>query len=75
MMTLNVTISDIEFDKFGIKKENMTFTEFLELISRELMRQNMDKCVTLAEKYGLSAMTMDEITAEVNAVRNAKNSH
>lgn len=74
MRTLNISISDIEFNKFGIRKDNLTFAEFVELISRELMRQNLNKCVALAEKYGLSSMTMDEINEEVKAVRNAKNS-
>jgi hypothetical protein len=73
MKILNISISEIEFNKFGIKKNNFTFTEFVELISRELMRQNLDKCIELAEKYGLSSMTMDEINEEVKAVRNAKN--
>jgi hypothetical protein len=75
MRTLNIVISDLEFNKFGIKKEQLTFSEFVALVSRELMRQNLDKCVELAEKYGLSAMTMDEISEEVKAVRNAKNRH
>lgn len=75
MKTLNVSISEVEFNKFGIGKENITFTELVELISREIMRQNLNKCVELAEKYGLSSMTMDEISEEVKAVRNAKNSH
>ncbi len=73
MKILNISISEIEFNKFGIKKDNFTFTEFVELISRELMRQNLDKCIELAEQYGLSSMTMDEINEEVKAVRNAKN--
>ena len=46
------------------------------MVSRELTRQNLNKCVELAEKYGISTMTMDEITEEVKAVRkNAKNRH
>jgi hypothetical protein len=73
MRTLNVSISDLEFNKFGIKKDQLTFAKFVELINRELMRQNLDKCVELAEKYGLSSMTMDELDQEVKAVRNAKN--
>ncbi len=36
------------------------------------MRQNLDKCIELAEKHGLSTMTMEEINEEVKAVRNAK---
>lgn len=73
MKTLQISISDLEFNKFGLEKDSLTFSEFVELITRELMRQNMDKCLTLAEKYGLSQMTMDEINEEVKAVRRAKN--
>ncbi len=76
MRTLNISISDIEFDKFGLKKEQLSFTDFLELVSKELMRQNLNKSVDLASKYGLSKMTMDEISDEVKAVRkDAKSSH
>jgi hypothetical protein len=39
MRTLNIVISDIEYNKFGIKTEKLNFTEFIELVSRELMRQ------------------------------------
>ena len=69
MRTLSVSISDIEFNKFGLKQEQLNFTDFIELVSRELMRQNLNKCVELASKYGLSQMSMDEITNEVKAVR------
>ena len=74
MRTLNISISDLELDKFGIKKDKISFSEFVDLVSKELTRQTLNKCVELAEKYGLSKMTMDEITKEVMAVRrNAKN--
>ena len=74
MRTLNVSISDIEYNKFGLKEEKLTFTDFIDLVSKELTRQNLSKCLELADKYGISKMTMDEITNEVKAVReNAKN--
>jgi hypothetical protein len=74
MRTLNVSISDIEYNKFGLKEEKLTFTDFIDLISKELTRQNLSKCLELADKYGISKMTMDEITNEVKAVKkNAKN--
>ena len=74
MRTLNVSISEIEYNKFGIKNDQLTFTDFIDLVSKELTRQNLDKCIALADKYGLSQMTMEEITNEVKAVRkNAKN--
>ena len=76
MRTLNVAISDIEYSKFGIPSEQINFTDFIDIIGRELMRQNLNRSVTLAEKYGLSSMTMEDITNEVNAVRkNAKSSN
>ncbi|MCY7410092.1 MAG: hypothetical protein LH473_07450 [Chitinophagales bacterium] len=74
MKTLNVSISELELDKFGIKNEKLSFTEFLEIVSKELTRQTLNKCIDLSEKYGLSKMTMEEITKEVKAQRRyAKN--
>ena len=74
MRTLNVSISDIEYNKFGLKEEKLTFTDFIEIVTKELTRQNLSRCLELTDKYGISKMTMDEITNEVKAVRkNAKN--
>ena len=74
MRTLSVSISELEFNKFGIKENKLNFTDFLDIVSKELTRQNLSKCIVLAEKYGLSSMNMEEITNEVNEVRkNAKN--
>ena len=73
MRTLNVSISDIEYNKFGLKDEKLTFTDFIDLVSKELTRQNLNKSLELAEKYGISKITMDEITNEVISVRRAKN--
>ena len=73
MRTINISISNIEFSKFGIKSENLNFTELIELVTKELTRQNLNKSLELAEKYGISQMTMEDITNEVKAVRsNAK---
>jgi hypothetical protein len=74
MRTLNISISDIEYNQFGLKEENLTFTDFVDIVQKELTRQNLNKCLELADKYGISKMTMDEITSEVKAVRkDAKN--
>ena len=73
MRTLNISISDIEYNKFGLKNEEMSFSELLEIVNKELQRLNLRKSVELAEKYRLSKLSMDEITDEVKAVRNAKN--
>lgn len=73
MKTLSISIPDNEYSKLGLKGENLSYSDFVDLVSKELTRQNLKKSVELAEKYGLSAMTMEEITEEVKAVRNAKN--
>ena len=70
MKTLRVSISDFDYDRFGLKNDTLTFSDFIDIVSRELAKQNLDKCVALAEKYGLSKMTMDEINEQVKAVRN-----
>ena len=74
MKTLNISISEVEYNKFGLKEEKLSFSDFVELVSKELTKQTLEKCIQLANKYGLSEMTMAEITKEVKAVRkNAKN--
>jgi hypothetical protein len=75
MRTLKIAISELEYEKFGIKSDQLSFTEFIDMVSREIGRQNLKKTVELSERYGLSNMTMDEITAEVKSVqRNAPHS-
>lgn len=76
MKTLNIAISDVELDKLGIRKSKITFSEFLDVISKELMRQSLNKSIELASKYGLSNLTMEQISKEVKAIRkkNAKSS-
>jgi hypothetical protein len=76
MRTLNIAISDVEYTKFGITHDELSFTDFVDMISKELMKENLEAAVTMADTYGLSSMTMEEITTEVKAVRqNAKNSN
>ena len=76
MRTLSILISDFEFNKFGIKTDKLSFSDFVDLVSKELTRQNLGKSIDLAEKYGLSKLTMEDITKEVKAVRkNVKNNY
>jgi len=49
MKTLNISISDLELDKFGIKKDKIAFSEFLDLVSKELTKQTLNKCIELSE--------------------------
>jgi predicted CopG family antitoxin len=74
MKTINVAISDVEYNKFGLKSTNISFSELIDIISREIVRQKINDSVDLSEKFGLSSMTMSDISKEVKAAReNAKN--
>ena len=76
MRTLNVSISESEYKKFGIKNDKLSFSDFLDIVNRKMAKETLKECVDLAAKYGLSEMTLDEITEEVKAVRkNAKADH
>ena len=75
MKTISVTISDLEYDRFGINNNRLSFSEFVEIINKEINKQALEKCVQLAEKHKLSRMTMDEISEEIKAVRGAKDNH
>ncbi|MEI8046311.1 MAG: hypothetical protein WCI92_02935 [Bacteroidota bacterium] len=75
MKTISVSISDLEYNQLGIKNDKLSFTEFVDLVNKEISKQALAKSVQLAERYQLSKMTMDEISLEVKAVRNAKGNH
>ena len=50
MRSLNISFSEVEYNKFGLKKEKISFSEFLDILSRELKRQKLLKSVQLAEE-------------------------
>lgn len=74
MRTINISISDIEYNKFGLKSDKLSFSDLIDIVSKELTKQRLNESIELAEKYGLSKLTMGDISKEVKAVRkNAKN--
>jgi hypothetical protein len=75
MRTLNVSISDIEYHKFGLTNDVLNFSELIDMVGKELMRQHLDSVVSAAETCGLSSLSMDDIGREVQAVRSHAKSH
>ena len=75
MRTISISISDLEYNQFGISKDNLSFNELVSIVNKRVTQKALDRCVKLAEKYKLSQITMDEIADEVKAVRNAKVNH
>jgi len=76
MQMLNVAISDVERSKFGISGNVLSFSDFVGIVRKGLMKENLEAAVSAADDSELSAMTIEEITAEVQAARqDAKNHH
>ena len=75
MKTLSVFISEIEFNKFGLTNNEISFSELLEIISNEFHKINLRKSIQLAQKYNLSKLSNEEINEEIKAIRNAKNNN
>ncbi len=76
MKTLNVSISDNEYKLYGIKKDKLTFSDIINIVSKALAKQKLDKSAAIAKQAGLSEMTMDEINEEIKATRkDAKDRH
>jgi len=73
MKSVNIQISDFEFNQLGLNKNTISFSELIEIIGKKINKQTLEKSIQLANKYGLSKMTMEEIDDEIEAHRNAKN--
>lgn len=73
MKSVNIQISDFEFNQLGLNKSTLSLSELIEIIGKKITKQTLEKSVKLANKYGLSKMTMEEIDDEIKSYRNAKN--
>ena len=73
MKSVNIQISDFEFNQLGLNKNTLSFSELIDIIEKRITKQTLERSIQLANKYGLSKMTMDEINDEVKACRDAKN--
>ena len=72
MRTVQIKISETDFQKYNFGIGEVKFTDLVEMISREYARKALLECTEIAEQTGISKMTMDEINAEIKAVRDAK---
>jgi hypothetical protein len=72
MRTVQIKVSETDFLKYNLGGDDIKFTDLVEVISREYARKALLECNDIAKKVGLSDMTMDEINAEIKAVRDAK---
>jgi len=73
MKSVNIQISDFEFNQLGLDKKTLSFSELIDIIGKKITKQTLERSIQLANKYGLSKMTMKEIDDEIKAYRDAKN--
>lgn len=73
MKSVNIQISDFEFNQLGLKKSTLSFSELIDIIEKKITKQTLERSIKLANKYGFSKMSMEEIDNEIKAFRDAKN--
>lgn len=73
MKTIQIQVSDDEFKKYNLNSDEITFSDLVDIISRENAKKALRECNALAIELGLSEMTLEDINAEINAVRKTKN--
>ncbi|KGE89471.1 MULTISPECIES: hypothetical protein [Phaeodactylibacter] len=74
MKTVTLNIEDQDFVDLGLepKAKQIDYEDLVQKIKAKLAKEGMLKSLELAKKAGLSDLTIDEINAEIDAVRNAK---
>ena len=74
MKTLTVAIDETEYNRLGFESDIVPFSELRERINTDFAKAALVKCHQMAKETGLAEMSMEEINAEIQAVRdNAKN--
>lgn len=72
MKTLQIKISNTDIQKYNLSGREIKLTDLVDLISKEYAREALLECNEIAEQEGHSKMAMDEIKAEIKALRDAK---
>lgn len=75
MKLLNVNIDDLEYAKLGLTSDTISFRDLKEKMSIDYAKEALLQCNNLAAENGLSQLSLEDINAEINAVRDAKNRH
>jgi len=75
MKLLNVPIDEFEYAKLGLTSDTISFRDLKEKLNIDYAKEALIQCNDIAERTGLSQLSLDDINAEINAIRNAKSSH
>ena len=72
MRTLNISVTDAEYQKLGLKGDTLSFSEFIALVRSELHRQAYVESVSVFEEHDQSKMKTNESTTETKGVPSPK---
>ena len=72
MKTISLQIPDADFNLLGLTKEQMLYSDFKDILERQFVLRAMDNCLKIAKETGLSEMTLEQINAEIKAVRDER---
>ena len=70
--TLSIEISENDFQALGLTSEKIDYQTFIKHIHWRIALDALRKAQDAAAKGGISNMTLDEINAEIEAVRATK---
>ena len=70
MKTIQLLLNDKDFCKYHFAKETMTLSEIKEKIETELFQEAIEKSIEIAQRTGLSKISLREINAETLQARN-----
>lgn len=73
MKTIQIRVSEADFIKYNLNKEEIKFSDLVDIISREHAKKALKECNSISLDLGLSEMTLEDINKEINEVRKAKN--
>ena len=73
MKTIQIKVSESDFEKYNLEnQQEIKFTDLVDKISLEYARKALLECNVIAAEVGLSETTLEDIDAEIKAVRDAK---
>jgi hypothetical protein len=69
MKLLTVPIDEFEYAKLGLTSDTISFRDLKEKLNIDYAKEALIQCNDIAESTGLSQLSLDDINAEINAVR------
>ncbi len=72
MITLSIKITEKQYTKYGLSKEQFDFDEFVKMLKKDIAKEALKRSRTIARKSPLVELTMEDINAEIEAVRSER---